>query len=127
MGYFSNGTEGMRWQSKNCDLCAHYKDLNDGRGPGCPAWDAHLIYDYEQCKEDQKGKAIAEILGLLIPRSDDRLYNLQCALFAPASWAAIDKQTRCGHCAQPIPDSLCPGCNAAVSALTGGKEEDGDE
>lgn len=67
MGYFSNGAEGMDYQYKYCDHCAHNEN------GGCPIWDAHLRYNYEECNNKDS------ILHLLIPRNG--IYNEQCKLF----------------------------------------------
>jgi len=72
MGYFSNGNEGTTYQAQFCDKCVNYRDKNDGRGPGCPIWDAHLLWNYQQ--EDKK-----EVLDFFIPR--DGLYNAECTMF----------------------------------------------
>lgn len=71
MGYFPNGAAGSEYESKVCSRCVHQK-VNDG---GCAVWLAHLIYNY---KDDHK-----PVLDLLIPRSEDGLYNKICAMFHP--------------------------------------------
>lgn len=48
MGYFSNGTEGLAWQEKWCHNCVNFKDRGDGRGEGCPVFDLHYLYNYDQ-------------------------------------------------------------------------------
>jgi hypothetical protein len=75
MGYFSNGSEGEGYVESYCYRCVHWKDLDDGRGPGCPVWDLHLQSNYKEC--GNKGS----FLHQLIPRSKDGLYNEQCAMF----------------------------------------------
>lgn len=72
MGYFSNGTEGMDYQARFCDRCWH--DLNRD----CPVWLAHLMYNYEQLRDNAE---LEKVLELLIPRTADRLYNEQCKMF----------------------------------------------
>ena len=76
MGYFSNGTEGDVYQEAYCFRCAHWRDDDDGRGPGCPVWDAHLLYAYEEADSGSNAEAI---LDLLIPRSG--ISNERCRLF----------------------------------------------
>lgn len=78
MAYFSNGSEGEAYVESYCYRCVHWKDLNDGRGPGCPVWDLHLMSNYEEC--NKKGS----YLHVLIPRSKDGLYNEQCTMFHAA-------------------------------------------
>lgn len=75
MGYFSNGTEGLMYEEAFCTRCIHY---GDPESPGCPIWFAHLLYAYEETGTDSNAEAM---LDLLIPRSEDRLYNLQCTMF----------------------------------------------
>lgn len=63
MGYFSNGTEGAIFTERFCERCVNWRDLDDNRGPGCPVWDAHLLYAYELCNEDENpGKVILDML-----------------------------------------------------------------
>jgi hypothetical protein len=76
MGYFSNGTEGMDYESAYCARCVHQKP-DDG---GCVVWLAHLLHNYDACNNTDS------ILHLLIPR-DDEGRNLQCAMFVPKEGA----------------------------------------
>ena len=73
MGHFSNGTEGMMYQEEYCERCLNYRDKDDGRGYGCPIWDAHLIADFQN-------KDHRYILDVLIP-IDERKFNEKCAAF----------------------------------------------
>ncbi len=75
MGTFSNGTEGELYQSQYCFNCIHWIDLGDDEIPGCPIWDAHILYSY-----GAKGE-VKDILNLLIPLEDNRVFNAQCAMF----------------------------------------------
>lgn len=63
MGYFSNGTEAELFREAYCHRCANWRDLEDGRGPGCPVIDAHFLYAYE---ERNSGSNAEQILDLLI-------------------------------------------------------------
>ena len=54
MAYFSNGTEGMDYQSKYCDRCVNYRNLDDDQGPGCPIWDLHMLHNYDDEWEDAR-------------------------------------------------------------------------
>lgn len=76
MGYFANGTEGMAYEEHYCRRCIH-----DGpeEGPGCPVWLAHLLYNYDECNNEDS------ILHLLIPRSKDGLNNLECTMFVESA------------------------------------------
>lgn len=72
MGYFSNGTEGMDYFLRYCANCVH--DINED----CPIWAAHLMYSHEACG---KKDAAEGILNMLIPLSDNHLYNKECTMF----------------------------------------------
>ena len=70
--YFPNGTSGLMFQEQHCFRCLHLKDLEDGRGPSCPIWDAHTLYNYEQLKDDR----LRSIFDLLIPEE-----SATCSMF----------------------------------------------
>lgn len=73
MGYFSNGCEGESYFAHYCERCVHMpKRPEDG---GCPVWGLHLIHNYDECNKDDS------FLHVLIPRTPDKLYNEQCAMF----------------------------------------------
>lgn len=74
MGYFPNGTEGEAYLDKFCYRCVHLKDEDDGRGPGCPVWDLHLLLNYHRDGRN------AGMLDSFIPR-DEEGYNLECRMF----------------------------------------------
>ena len=67
MGYFSNGTEGMGYEEAYCYKCLHQQD--------CPIWALHLLWNYEQFKDETKATA----LEMLIPRKG--ISNEQCTMF----------------------------------------------
>lgn len=74
MGYFSNGSQGMDYESRYCDRCFHQK-IDDG---GCAVWLAHMLKNYDECNNPDS------ILHLLIPLSQSRLDNEQCTMFHAA-------------------------------------------
>lgn len=74
MGYFSNGTEGGDYFETYCARCIHNDETD-----GCPVWDAHLIYNYRDCNEP------TSILHMLIPRSENGLFNEKCLMFVEVS------------------------------------------
>lgn len=78
MAYFSNGTEGMDYESRYCDNCVHFVDKQGSYA--CPVWNLHMEFNYDQCKNGKTGKAIAKILGTLIPRRDDGFAG-DCSMF----------------------------------------------
>ncbi len=71
MGYFSNGTEGEMYVEAYCEKCLN---SDENAAPGCAVWDAHLMFNYHEATN-------AGILDILIPRSEDKLYNEQCLMF----------------------------------------------
>ena len=77
MGYFSNGTEAMTFESKWCERCCNYRGEEGAKG--CAVMDAHLLYAYELCnEEDHPGK---KILDMLIPMDEKGLFCDKCAMF----------------------------------------------
>lgn len=86
MGYFANGSEGMTYEEYWCRRCVH---VGPEDGPGCAVWLAHLLYNYDQHKDEN----LAEVLNVLIPR-DAGGQNQECAMFTPRdAGAAIAGQT----------------------------------
>lgn len=71
MGYFSNGTEGERYEAQYCVRCIH-QNMDDG---GCAVWHAHMLYNYRDCNDEDS------ILHLLIPLKKEGIGNEQCAMF----------------------------------------------
>lgn len=78
MGYFSNGSEGMDYESQYCDKCQHQD------GP-CTVWLAHMLHNYEECNKPDS------ILHLLIPQTEDKLGNKQCTMFHPKEFNQLRK------------------------------------
>lgn len=76
MGYFSNGTEGMMYESEFCSRCVH-QNGPDGES-GCAVWLLHMLHNYEECNKPDS------FLHTLIPRRKDDLGNEQCAMFHPS-------------------------------------------
>ena len=72
MAYFANGSFGRRYIVRWCERCTNWKDLDDGRGCGCPVWDTHLMLDYN---------AHAQILDMFIPMDKDGVYAEKCTMF----------------------------------------------
>ena len=69
MGYFSNGTEGMLYESKYCNKCAHGQGLDSS----CPVLDLHLLFNYAEANDPDS------MLHHLIPY--DGSENLPCRMF----------------------------------------------
>jgi hypothetical protein len=77
MGYFSNGTEGMIYEETFCARCLNYGNPDEGQG--CPIWDSHLLYAYEECNSESNAKAM---LDMFIPREEPGLNgNGRCRMF----------------------------------------------
>ncbi len=74
MAYFSNGTEGEDWQSKNCENCWH------DRNEDCPVFLIHLEYNYKQNEKTDKGKTIKKILNELVPNIKKGLFAGPCSM-----------------------------------------------
>lgn len=77
MGYFANGSEGECYQDRWCVRCVHWKDEGDGRGEGCPVYDLHILYNYDQLKKDSTRRA----LEMFIPTAEGGIGNGQCRMF----------------------------------------------
>ena len=78
MAYFSNGTEGDMYMEKYCEKCVNWREGRGGFGEGCPVWDVHLIYNYDECNSKNNGK---KILDHLIPMKKDGLFADECTMF----------------------------------------------
>ena len=73
MAYFSNGTDGMQYEAKYCDKCVHMS-----AGHGCPCWDAHMFWNYEECNKKDS------ILHKMIPQADSG-FAAECIFFREGS------------------------------------------
>jgi hypothetical protein len=70
MAYFANGTEGLDYQERYCMRCRNWgiDKLSENSGEeGCPIWDLHLLYSYEECNSTSNAKMM---LDTLIPMID---------------------------------------------------------
>lgn len=79
MAYFPNGTSGMIYVDQWCSRCTNWKDLDDGRGCGCPIQDLHLAHNYDQVKNED----IKMILETFIPTKEDGFPD-KCLMFTQA-------------------------------------------
>lgn len=61
MAYFSNGTEWMEWEGRNCGVCAF------GQKP-CPIIAAHMFGNYDQHGNDD----LRVVLDTLIPHENGK-------------------------------------------------------
>ena len=84
MGYFSNGSMGDSYISQYCENCRNWRDLKDGRGPGCPIWDWHMIWNYNQCADTEIGKLYKDSLEHFIPTGKNGFPD-KCRMFDPAT------------------------------------------
>lgn len=74
MGFFSNGTEGDRFEARFCARCVNLRA--DEFGNACPVWRLHEDWNGEQLEDEVKQMA----LDLLMPRTEGGLDN-RCAMF----------------------------------------------
>jgi deoxyribodipyrimidine photolyase-like uncharacterized protein len=81
MAYFSNGTEGMNYESQYCDHCIHFKERDSSGSQSCPIWDLHFEFNYDQHRKTKTGKAIARFLSSLIPMNKDGFAD-ECSMFS---------------------------------------------
>lgn len=79
MAYFPNGESGRAYQARYCDRCLNLVDKDDGRGPGCAVWDAHLLFSYDAAGEDPESKGKRAVLNVLIPETD--IFPDECGMF----------------------------------------------
>lgn len=75
MGYFSNSSEGAHYGHLYCRRCTHWDD-----DAGCPVWEIHQLYNYDQAKNTDEGRTVKDILDRLIPFRPDGMCA-QCAMF----------------------------------------------
>lgn len=75
MGYFSNGSEGMDYQSEYCHDCVNHRDKQDERGYGCAIWDLQLF----EASEIEGYIDIDKVLNHFIPR--EGCNNEQCEMY----------------------------------------------
>lgn len=100
MAYFPNGTSGLVYQEKYCDNCWNLRDLNDGRGFGCPIWDWHTLKSYEQIESKSKTRVQNMLAGLyyeslehFIPTKDDG-FPAECIMFLPKNQVDVQGQMK---------------------------------
>ncbi len=79
MAYFANGTEGDSYMEQFCENCINWRDGRGGFGDGCPVWDIHLMYSYEECN-NKEGNA-KKMLDHLIPMTKDNIWANECRMF----------------------------------------------
>ncbi len=80
MAYFSNGTEGDQYEEKYCIKCVNWRDKDNDGAYGCPIWDLHMFYAYEECNGTGNAKAM---LDHLIPMNKETHFAEECSMFLP--------------------------------------------
>ncbi len=93
MAYFPNGTSGMVYQDEFCEKCWNYRDLGDGRGHGCPIWDFHMLWNYDQGDKTPEGKQYKEALEHFIPTKKNSFPD-KCKMFLPKNEIDIKGQMK---------------------------------
>lgn len=81
MAYFPNGTSGMIFAEHFCDHCRNMIDRNDGRGPGCPIMDLHMLWNFDAIGKDAD-KVKHKALEHFIPSGKDGEFD-ECSMFLP--------------------------------------------
>lgn len=99
MAYFPNGTAGLCFIEEQCANCVHWPVHEDD--PGCAVDLIHNLYNYDQCANDERGKAIKSILEMLIPTTEGGLHPDQCSMFLPRADVEVDEAERRRLAAQP--------------------------
>lgn len=79
MAYFSNGTEGMMYESEYCDKCTHMHD-EKGEPYACSILELHYEFNYDQGGKTKAGKAIKKVLETLIPTKENGFPG-ECTMF----------------------------------------------
>lgn len=64
-----------------CEHCRNFRDMNDGRGPGCPIMDLHTLWNYDAIGADAD-KVKNDALEHFIP-SDKEGFPEECAMYLP--------------------------------------------
>jgi len=94
MAYFSNGSEGMQYQSKYCDHCINWREDPDvPKSWGCPIIDLHMDGNYDQCKDTPAGRFWKKVLEQFIPTGEDH-FAKQCRMFLKKPCADIPGQMK---------------------------------
>lgn len=81
MTYFPNGTEGEMFKERFCYHCKNWRDMNDGRGEGCPIIDLHILWNYDAIGKDAD-KIKHEALEHFIPTGEPGAFD-ECKMFLP--------------------------------------------
>lgn len=89
MAYFANGTEGDMFFDQYCVRCVHCG--------GCPVWDLHLTWNYEQVMGRDDEEITSEkqtkttVLNWLMPRNEGKN---TCSMFYPAPVPLLPDENR---------------------------------
>ena len=99
MAYFSNGTEGMIYNETYCVRCQNWgRDSLSKKTEvdGCPIWDAHMAFAYEECNSNSNAKKILDALIPMVDHtaSDGISYHIagECSMFFPKPGQEIPGQ-----------------------------------
>jgi hypothetical protein len=100
MAYFSNGSEGDRFQAEYCDRCVHWNPEK-----GCPIFDAHLLFNYQEC---DSGSNAEMILNMLIPEIENEhgTFPGECSMFHNAHCCQTSSDKRMVETWIPFPQVL---------------------
>ncbi len=95
MGYFSNGSEGDRYQVEYCDRCINWRETEEGisQNWGCPVIDLHMEWNYEQNRDTAAGKTKRQALQHFIPIKEDTFCD-KCKMFFEKPGADVPGQIK---------------------------------
>ena len=71
MGYFSNSSEGMSYETRYCYNCIHCPKTTN-----CAIWEMHQLHNYEQFKKPD----VKTLMNYFIPVTDEGT-NGKCRMF----------------------------------------------
>jgi hypothetical protein len=98
MAYFPNGTSHQCYLETLCTRCRNFRDLQDGRGPGCPILDLHFQWNYEAVNDQTKRQALNHFIPIEEDEFGHKTINADCLMFLPADVGRESPDTG------PIPD-----------------------
>lgn len=80
MGYFSNGSSADYFYEHHCSKCVHDEEYRRTEKNPCQVWNAHILYSYELCNEDESKNPGKHMLDMLILKGEE-----SCAMFVPVN------------------------------------------
>ena len=109
MAYFSNGSEGDRYQAEYCERCVH-----GANNQPCPVLGLHYEWNYEAVGENGDA-AKRYALNTLWPMQDG--FPAQCLMFTPAILPAVVAEMERARATFPDADGLVAALGEEVGEL----------